>query len=87
MPPVGRRQPVTGSFIGQPVIDANEEIDKAWREALQMVPVPAAARAETHSAALAIDVDMTLERGRERLPQSLQRLLPGEVHPTTIQSH
>ena len=87
MPPVGRRQPVTGSFIGQPVIDANEEIDKAWREALQMVPVPAAARAETHSAALAIDVDMTLEQGRERLPQSLQRLLPGEVHPTTIQSH
>jgi len=69
------------------VIDANEEIDKAWREALQMVPVPAAARAETHSAALAIDVDMTLEQGRERLPQSLQRLLPGEVHPTTIQSH
>ena len=69
------------------MIDANEEIDKAWREALQMVPVPAAARAETHSAALAIDVDMTLEQGRERLPQSLQRLLPGEVHPTTIQSH
>jgi hypothetical protein len=69
------------------VIDANEEIDKAWRAALQMVPMPAAARTETHTAAPAIDVDMTLEQGRERLPQALQRLMPGEVHPTTTRSH
>ena len=82
MPPVGRSQPTTGSYIGHPVIDANEEIDKAWHKALQMVPVPAAARAETHSAALAIDVDMTLEQGHKSLPQGLQRLLPGDVHPT-----
>ena len=31
---------------------------------------------------------MTLgNRGANGLPQSLQRLMPGEVHPTTIQSH
>jgi hypothetical protein len=88
IPAVGRSDPTTGSYIRQPVIDANEEIDKAWREALQMVPVPAAARTETHAAALSIDVDMTLEQGHEKLPAGLQRLVPGEVHPTvTTQSH
>jgi hypothetical protein len=88
VPPVGRSQLTTGSYIRQPVIDANEEIDRAWREALQKVPVPAAARAETHSAALSIDVDMTLEQGHEKLTGELQRLMPGDVHPTvTTQPH
>jgi hypothetical protein len=89
LPTVGRSQPITGSYIRHPVIDADQEIDKAWREALQMVPVPAAARAETHSTDLWIDVDMTLEQGHEKLPEGLQqRLMPGDVHPTvTTQPH
>lgn len=89
MPPVGRSEPITGSYLRQPLFDADPTIDKAWREALQMVPAPAAASTETHSVALSIDVDMTLEQGRERLNQDRQRilLLPGDVHPTTTQPH
>lgn len=81
-PQVGRSELVTGSYIRQPVIDAGQEIDKAWQQALQQVTAPAAASAENHSVDLSIDVDMTLEQGHQKLPQGLQRLVPGDVHPT-----
>ncbi len=87
VPTVGRSDPTTGSYVRRPLIDAGHEIDKAWREALEMVPVPAVAHAETHPAALSIDVDMTLEQGHEKISGDLQRLMPGDVHPTTTQSH
>jgi hypothetical protein len=60
------------------LINAGREIDKSWREALQMVPVPTEARDETHSVVLSIDVDMTLEEGHAAAPGDLQRLIPGD---------
>ena len=90
VPPVGRSEPTTGSYLRKPLIDAGQEIERAWREALQMVSAPASARAETHAVALSIDVDTTLEGGREKLAltHEVQRLQPGEFHPTnTTQQH
>jgi len=81
MPTVGYSDSTTGAMIRHPLINGNREIDSTWREALQMVPAPPAARAEAHATALSIDVDMTLEQGRATLPHDLQRLLPGDVRP------
>jgi TPR repeat protein len=87
-PRVGRSEPTTGSYLRQPLIDASQEVAKAWRQAVSMVPAPAAAHTEAQSADLSIDVDMTLEQGHEKLPRDLQRLTPGDVHPTvTTNSH
>ena len=40
VPTVGRSDPTTGSYVRRPLIDAGHEIDKAWREALEMCPCP-----------------------------------------------
>jgi hypothetical protein len=88
VPQVGRSALVTGSYIRQPVIDADREINKAWQQAVQQVPAPAAAGAEAHAVDLSIDVDMTLEQGHQKLAQDLQRLMPGDLHPTvTVTPH
>jgi len=79
VPNVGRSDAAPGSYFRQPVIKANEEIERSWREALQLVSAPPAAREETHAVALSIDVDMTLEQGRATLPDA-QRLIPGDLH-------
>jgi hypothetical protein len=83
IPKVGRSEAALGSYVKQPLIDANREIESTWREALQTVPAPTAAGTENHATALSIDVDMTLEQGRESQPQNRPHLLPGDVHPTT----
>jgi hypothetical protein len=86
IPKVVQTDSLTGSYVRQPVIDANREIENIWREALQTVPAPTAARTETHVAALAIDVDMTLEQGRATLPKNAARFLPGDIHATTTRT-
>jgi hypothetical protein len=47
-----------------PAIDAQREINRAWGEALSIVPKPEATKVDVQAMALSIDVDMTLEAGR-----------------------
>jgi hypothetical protein len=63
-PPVRRSDPAIGSRLGAPMIDAQREINRAWGEAISLVPKPDAAKLDGQAIALSIDVDMTLEAGR-----------------------
>jgi hypothetical protein len=69
-PQVGRGEAATGSIISRPLIDAQQEIKKAWRYALVQVPKPDATRLENRTVELSLDVDMTLEADREAVTHS-----------------
>jgi len=66
-PQVGVAQTSTGSNLRSPLIDAPQEINKAWREAVTAAPKPDPAHLDDETILLPIDVDMTLELGREVL--------------------
>jgi hypothetical protein len=66
-PQVGVADTSTGSNLRSPLIDAPREINKAWRNALDAVPKPDPAHLDGETILLPIDVDMTLEVGREAL--------------------
>ena len=66
-PPVGTGQSSTGSNLRSPLIDAPQEINRAWRSALAAAPKPDPAHLADATIVLPIDVDMTLETGREAL--------------------
>jgi hypothetical protein len=69
-PEVALGDPVTGSQIRQPLVDAQKEIKKAWGAALAAVPKPDATRLDKQSVELPLDVDMTLEAGRDAARRS-----------------
>lgn len=69
-PKVGRSDRSTASYVTHPLVDAQKEIKKAWRDALAAVPKPDAARLDSEIVELAIDVDMTLEASREAAQRS-----------------
>ena len=81
-PQVGRLEPTTGVHVSKHLIDAHREIERAWREAIELVPAPEAAHAEAHAASLSIDVDMTLEHGHDLAsPVYHGAFLPGDIVP------
>jgi hypothetical protein len=81
-PAVGLSEIRTGSNMRNPLIDAPQEIDKAWRSALAAAPKPDAAHLDDQVILLPLDVDMTLEIGHEALQRMDSRnfgtLLPGD---------
>jgi TPR repeat protein len=81
MPKAERAEAHTGALMGAPVVNAQEVIEKAWSEALVAVPPPEAASLGSGSVEMTIDVDMTLEVGRNvpRNPQDAGQLLRGDV--------
>ncbi len=86
-----RSDTTTGTFLPQPLFDAQATIDKAWKDAMSDVPKPDAARLDNQSIELTLDLDMTIERGAgirhndQRLPNGA--LLPGDVHPEMGNPH
>jgi hypothetical protein len=64
-PQVGRGEPEIGSNLRKPLIDARTEIDKAWKNALGRVPRPDQARLDNKALEIALDVDMTIESGKD----------------------
>jgi hypothetical protein len=76
-----------GSNLRKSVIDAQQEVEKAWRDAVAAVPKPDATQLDSQVVQLALDVDTTLEDGRDVLhpnPQEFHPILPGEYvreHP------
>ncbi len=84
-PPVAVGDAAIGFHMRRPLINAPQEIDKAWRSAMGAVPKPDAARLDNQSVELPVDVDTTLEAGRKAAQQGdaqvLHPLFPGEFVP------
>jgi hypothetical protein len=83
-PTVALRTAVTGSNLGRPAVDAQQEIEKAWRHALAAVPKPDSAQLDNQAVELTLDLDMTLESGREgklQTKSSTGQVFQGEIHP------
>jgi hypothetical protein len=81
-PEVGRGDAPTGSNLRPPLIDAPREINKSWGDAVAAAPKPDGAQLDNRSVELTLDVDMTLEAGRNpaRDMQAASGLLNGEFH-------
>lgn len=69
----------TGTFVQRPLIDAQSAIDKAWRDAVSAVPKPNTALLENQGTELNLDLEMTIQGGRNAhlLPNSV--LMPNDV--------
>lgn len=71
-----------GTFVQRPLIDAQSAIDRAWRDALSVVPKPDLALLTNEAMEVNLDLDMTVEAGGgggrvHLLPNST--LMPGDV--------
>ena len=87
-PHVGTAEALTGSQVPLPLINAPQEIDKAWRSALAAAPKPDTARLDNQPLELSLDVDLTLvaqrQDGQARNQQPFQALFQGDIHGTTV---
>jgi hypothetical protein len=87
IPHVGTAEAQTGSLVSHPLINAPQEIDKAWRGALAAAPRPETARLDNQPLELSLDVDATLasqrQDGQARNQQPFQGLYQGDIHGTT----
>ena len=82
-PHVARGEPETGSNLSKAKIDARTEIDKAWKNALAVVPKPDQAKLDNKTIELALDVEMTIESGKDPKRGGPQgTILQGEIIPT-----
>ena len=81
-PKVGRGEADLGSNVRRPMIDAQAEIDKAWKQALTSVPKPDPARLDNKSIDLPVDVEMTVEKGKESAVKAKSGVLQGEIIPS-----
>jgi len=81
-PEVGRGDAPIGSSLRPPLIDAPREINKSWGDAVAAAPKPNGAQLDNRSVELTLDVDMTLEAGRNptRDIQAGSRLMNGELY-------
>ena len=72
----------TGSTLRKPVVDANQEVEKAWRDAVAAVPKPDAKQLDNQVVELSLDVEMVLENSRDVSrgdAQYFQHIPPGDV--------
>jgi hypothetical protein len=86
MPHVKQMDAPTGSNLRVPLVNAQQEIEGAWRSAVAGVPKPDAAQLDNQVFQVSLDVDTTLEGGREGTrentnAQPFRSLLPGDIIP------
>jgi hypothetical protein len=88
-PVAERGEARTGSWVRAPLVDARQAIEKAWRDALAAVPKPDAANLSSEVVSLPLDLDMTLELGRNATPdqQDAERLLQGDMFTNRPAGH
>jgi TPR repeat protein len=81
-PHVATADPETGSNARRPMVDARTEIDKAWKNALGLVPRPDVSKLDSKTIDLALDVEMTIENGKDAKRSGSQgAVLQGEFIP------
>lgn len=83
LPHVSKGEASLGSNIRHPMVDASQEIQKAWQQALAQVPKPDPTKLDNKSVDLPLDVEMTIEMGRDAAAASGSTLQSGELirHP------
>jgi hypothetical protein len=83
-PEVGYADASIGHRVPRPLVNAQQEIQKAWRDALAAVPKPDASRLDNQIVELSLDFDATLEAGSAVAARSgigeFAPLLPGDIH-------
>jgi len=63
-------------------VNAHDEINSAWRNAMASVPKPDATRLDDQAVELSLDVDTTLEGGRDAvLPSAANPAKQGDLAP------
>ena len=84
-PHVASGEAHTGSLVGHPLINADKEIGKAWRDAVAAAPPPDKTRLDNAAVELPVDVDMTFELERKAAPpeELAKPLFQGDIHATT----
>jgi hypothetical protein len=85
-PAVAAADAATGSNLRKPLVNAEQEIEKAWRSAMAAVPKPDSAQLDDQSVELPLDLDLTLEDSRAlvRNTQPLGTLVQGDVRPAGL---
>jgi hypothetical protein len=89
MPKAERAEARTGARIGAPLVNTQEAIEKAWRAALAAAPKPETTKLGNEMLELTIDMDLTLEAGRDVAGNAQYdgRLFQGDVLGTTSKQH
>jgi hypothetical protein len=85
MPKAERAEARTGARLGSLLVNTQEVIEKAWRDALMAVPKPVAANLGSETVEMTIDMDLTLEAGRDdpRNTQNNGQLFKGDIQGTS----
>jgi hypothetical protein len=86
LPHVQVMEAPTGSNLRTPMVNARQEIERAWRSAVDAAPKPDTAQLDNQVIQVSLDVDMTLEGGREGTrentnAQPFHSLMPGDIVP------
>lgn len=81
IPNIGRAEAQTGTNVGRPLIDGAAAIEKAWKEALARVPKPDQTRLDGQAIDLPLDVETTIERGKNGGRGDRGALRPSDTAP------
>ena len=84
MPDIGRAAALTGTISGRPLIDGAAAIEKAWKEALGQVPKPDQTKLDSKAIDLPLDVEMTIESGKNARRGDQGALLPSDTAPVLV---
>ena len=69
----------TGSKFGVPIVNSREVVEKAWHDALAAVPRPDTSSLSAGAIQLAIDIDMSIEVGRDAPKEDPGQFMKGDV--------
>jgi hypothetical protein len=69
----------TGSKFGVPIVNSREVIEKAWHDALAAVPPPDPTSLSDGTIQLGIDIDMSIEIGRDAPKEDPGQFMKGDV--------
>ena len=70
-------EPTIASRIGEPLVNIQQVVEKAWHKALAKAAKPDAARLADQLVEVILDLDMTLEQATN----AAQRQAPGDIRP------
>jgi hypothetical protein len=80
LPQVAMADVAMGTHVRRPMFDAHDKISTVWQQAVNVVPKPDPARLDNKSVELPLDVEMTIERGRDaRASSPSSAILGGEI--------
>jgi hypothetical protein len=79
LPRVSMEDGATGTHIRKPTFDAHAKIPTVWQQAMNVVPKPDPSRLESKAVDLPLDLEMTIEAGRDPTPGPQSTIYTGEI--------